>query len=292
MKRRAMLTSPTFPTISKWIIAAALLLMALSGCATRRDVTTIDSRLSEMELRDAEDRRRRDDFAKNREATEQALRQQSATTRAQIDEIREEMRVLTGRIEELEHSMRQQRPVNETSDKPIEDRLARLEEAGNQNSQRLSRIEQVLKLEPMVAGSKPESRIKPEAPAAKAPSETELYNKAKQAFDQGNMAAARKGFEDLILNFPNSQNADNAQFWIGETFFREKQYEKAILEYQKVIEKYPKGNKVPAALLKQGYAFQSLGDKVNSRLIFEELVRKHPNTSEAKAASDKLKEMR
>ena len=287
-----MLTSPTFPVISKWIIAAALFLMALSGCATRRDVTTIDSRLSEMEMRDAEDRRRRDDFAKNREATEQALRQQSATTRAQIDEIRDEMRVLTGRIEELEHSVRQQRPVSETSDKPPDDRLARLEEVGNQNSQRLSRIEQVLKLEPMVIGSKTESRIKPEGPATKAPSETELYNKAKQAFDQGNMAAARKGFEDLILNYPNSQNADNAQFWIGETFFREKQYEKAILEYQKVIEKYPKGNKVPAALLKQGYAFQSLGDKVNSRLIFEELVRKHPNTSEAKAASDKLKEMR
>ena len=287
-----MLTSPTFPIISKWIIAAALFLMALSGCATRRDVTTIDSRLSEMEMRDAEDRRRRDDFAKNREATEQALRQQSATTRAQIDEIREEMRVLTGRIEELEHSVRQQRPVSETSDKPPDDRLARLEEADYQNSQRLARIEQVLKLEPMVIGSKAESRIKPEGPAAKAPSETELYNKAKQAFDQGNMAAARKGFEDLILNYPNSQNADNAQFWIGETFFREKQYEKAILEYQKVIEKYPKGNKVPAALLKQGYAFQSLGDKVNSRLIFEELVRKHPNTSEAKAASDKLKEMR
>jgi tol-pal system protein YbgF len=289
-----MLTSPTFAIISKWTIAAALFLMALSGCATRRDVTTIDSRLSEMELRDAEDRRRREDFAKNREATEQALRQQSATTRAQIDELREEMRVLTGRIEELEHSVRQQRPVSETSDKPPDDRLARLEEANNQNSQRLARIEQVLKLEPMVIGSKAESRIKPEGPAAtaKAPSETELYNKAKQAFDQGNMAAARKGFEELILNYPNSQNADNAQFWIGETFFREKLYEKSILEYQKVIEKYPKGNKVPAALLKQGYAFQNLGDKVNSRLIFEELVRKHPNTSEAKAASDKLKEMR
>ena len=287
-----MMTSPTFPIISKWIIAAALVLMAVSGCATRRDVTTIDSRLSEMELRDADERRRREDFARNREATEQALRQQSATIRAQTDEIREEMRVLSGRIEELEHSLRQQRPGGETGDKPREDKLTRVEEANFQNAQRLARIEQYLKLEPMAIGSKPESRIKPEGPSAKAPSEEELYNKAKQAFDQGNMAAARKGFEELIHYYPNSQNADNAQFWIGETFFREKLYEKSILEYQKVIEKYPKGNKVPAALLKQGYAFQSLGDKVNSRLIFEELVRKHPSTSEAKAASDKLKELR
>jgi tol-pal system protein YbgF len=265
----------------------------VSGCATRRDVTTIDSRLSEMELRDAEERRRREDFARNRDATEQALRQQSATMRAQTDEVREEMRVLNGRIEELEHFLRQQRPPGgEAGDKPREDKLKRVEDANSQNAQRLARIEQYLKLEPMAIGSKPESRIKPEGSATKAPSEEELYNKAKQAFDQGNMAAARKGFEEVIFYYPNSQNTDNAQFWIGETFYREKLYEKSILEYQKVIEKYPKGNKVPAALLKQGYAFQSLGDKVNSRLIYEELVRKHPSTSEAKAASDKLKELR
>jgi tol-pal system protein YbgF len=286
------MTSPIFPTISKCTIAAALVLMAVSGCATRRDVTTIDSRLSEMEMRDAEERRRREDFARNREATEQALRQQSATIRAQIDEVREEMRVLNGRIEELEHSLRQHPPGAETGDKPRDDKLVRVEEANQQHAQRLARIEQHLKFEPMATGTKPESRIKPEGPAAKAPSEEELYNKGKQAFDQGNMAVARKGFEDLVRSYPNSPNADNAQFWIGETFFREKLYEKSILEYQKVIEKYPKGNKVPAALLKQGYAFQSLGDKINSRLIFEELVRKHPGTSEAKAASDKLKESR
>jgi tol-pal system protein YbgF len=94
------------------------------------------------------------------------------------------------------------------------------------------------------------------------------------------------------VSYPSSDNADNAQFWIGETFYQEKSYEKAILEYQKVIEKYPRGNKVPAALLKQGLAFLNLKDRVNSRLIFEELVRKYPNTSEAKAASDKLKELR
>jgi len=124
------------------------------------------------------------------------------------------------------------------------------------------------------------------------PSEEELYNKAKQAFDQGNIVQARRGFEEVIQQYPNSTSAGSAQFWIGETFYREKAYEKSILEYQKVIEKYPKGNKVPAALLKQGHAFLALGDKVNSRLIFEELVRKYPQSAEAKAASDKLKEMR
>ena len=55
--------------------------------------------------------------------------------------------------------------------------------------------------------------------------------------------------------YPKSNSADNAQFWIGEIYYREKWYEKAILEYQKVIENYPQGNKISAALLKQGLHF-------------------------------------
>jgi tol-pal system protein YbgF len=270
----------------------ALLLMSfIHGCATRRDVTTIDSRLSEIELRESEERRRRDEIARSRETNEQALRQMSASLRAQIDELREEVRGLSGRMEELEHSLRQKSGSPEATEKPREEKLTRLEEASSQHAQRLTRIEEHVKLEPATAGPKAESKIKPEA-AAKVPSEEELYNRAKQAFDQGNSAQSRRGFEELIQRYPNSPNADNAQFWIGETFFREKSFEKSILEYQKVIEKYPKGNKVPAALLKQGHAFLALGDKVNSRLIFEELTRKFPQTAEAKMAADKLKEIR
>jgi len=275
----------------KTLVLLVLVLASLSGCATRRDVTTIDSRLSEMELRDAEERRRREEMAKAREANEQALRQMSASLRAQIDELREEIRSLTGRLEVVEHSLREKSAPGDTGDRPREDKLARMEDVSNQHEQRLARIEEHLKLGPTVVIPKAESKIKPET-SAKAPSEDELYHRAKAALDQGQTAQARRGFEELIQRYPNSSNADNAQFWIGETFYREKAYEKAILEYQKVIEKYPKGNKVPAALLKQGHAFLGLGDKVNSRLIFEELIRKYPQTSEAKIASDKLKELR
>jgi tol-pal system protein YbgF len=275
----------------KSIAIPLLLITIFYGCATRRDVTTIDSRLSEIELREAEERRRREEIARAREANEQSLRQMSATLRAQIDELREEIRGLNGRLEEMEHSLRQKPGSGEPGEKPREDKLTRLEDASGQHAQRLARIEEHLKLDPAAVAAKPESKIKPEA-AAKSPSEEEIYNRAKQAFDQGNTAQARRGFEELIQRYPNSASADNAQFWIGETFFREKSYEKAILEYQKVIEKYPKGNKVPSALLKQGHAFFALGDKVNSRLIFEELVRKFPHSAEAKAASDKLKELR
>lgn len=276
------------------LFTAAALAATLAGCATRRDVVTIDTRLSEIEMRESEERRRREDFAKAREANEAAIRQMAASLRAQMDELRDELRVLRGRVEEIEYAQKQARGGGAEAGggtTPREDRLQRLEESAQQLAQRVGRLEEHLKLDsPAAAAAKPESRIRPESAAV--PSEQELYSRAKQFFDQGNMPQARRSFEELLQRYPRSDNADNAQFWIAETFFREKAYEKAILEYQKVIEKYPKGNKVPAALLKQGHAFLALGDKVNSRLLFEEVIRKHPNTAEARTAAEKLKEIR
>ena len=170
--------------------------------------------------------------------------------------------------------------------------MSRLSESTQANEKRIVKIEQYLNLEP--SGKAPVvpksvAKIKAGKQAQPPLSEDEIYRMAKQAFDQGEADTAKKKFQELIERYPQSERADNAQFWIGEIYYREKWYEKAILEYQKVIENYPKGNKVPASLLKQGLAFQNLGDKANARLILEELIKKYPKTSEAKIARDKLK---
>ena len=61
---------------------------------------------------------------------------------------------------------------------------------------------------------------------------------------------------------------------------------------ENVIEKYPKGNKAPAALLKQGLAFSNIGDTANAKLILQELGRKYPKSNEARVAAEKLKTMK
>jgi TolA-binding protein len=63
------------------------------------------------------------------------------------------------------------------------------------------------------------------------------------------------------------------------------------LEYQKVIENYPSGNKIPAALLKQGLSFLNIGETNNARLVLKELVAKHPGTNEAAIAKQKLESL-
>jgi tol-pal system protein YbgF len=283
-------------------LANLVCLMLLSGCVTKGEVTSLDTRLNELEIRNAEAHKRNQALKSDltvRAEEEQALRHQSAGLRAKIEALNEEIRALNGRIEELEHLLNRQEQTKAEGMKAEEDRVEKLAKSTKTNDERIYRIEQYLNFEPSernTEAKKPDektvAKIIPAGQAQTGLSEDEIYSSAKQAFDQGDSDGARKKFQELLEKFPKSERADNAQFWIGEIYYREKWYEKAILEYQKVIENYPKGNKVPASLLKQGLAFLNLGDKNNSRLILEELIKKHPGSNEAKIAKDKLKSIK
>ena len=261
-------------------------LIGVWGCATQSDVNTIDTRISEMELRDAERRKQGQALKTDIEGRNQELRKQSAGLRAVLEEMDEDIRILSGRLEEMEHSMQQQQRKTEELEIKRQEKLDRLEQRMDQNLEQIRSMEQYLNLE---STKKPVVVATPGISAKKPVSEEEIYRSAKQAFDQGDSEAARRGFQEFIKRYPKSKNADNAQFWIGEIYYREKWYEKSILEYQKVIENYPRGNKVPASLLKQGLAFFNIGDKANARLILKELVKKFPKSNEAKIAQQKLK---
>ena len=277
-------------------------LMLLAGCATQNEVTSLDTRLNDLELRNAELKKRNEALKSGlevREDEEQALRHQSASLRAKLAALDEEIRTLNGRIEELEHRLDRQKQMETEGTQAETDRIENLAKSTKTTDERIYRIEQYLNFESSAQkapvkkpSEKTTAKIIPAGQTKSQIGEDEIYRMAKQAFDQGDSDAARKKFQELIEKYPRSERADNAQFWIGEIYYREKWYEKAILEYQKVIENYPKGNKVPASLLKQGLAFLNLGDKTNSRLILEELIKKHPKSNEAKIAKDKVKSLK
>ncbi|MDX1708180.1 MAG: tol-pal system protein YbgF [Desulfobacterales bacterium] len=261
-------------------------MMGLWGCATQSDVNTIDTRLTEMEMRDAQQRQNRAELASDVEKKSQELRKQSASLRVILEEMNEDIRILSGRVEEMEYALKQQQQQAAELENKRDQKLDSVAQSVDEHSDRLNRMEQYLNLE---ASKKRAAVVAPAAPAKKRSSEDDVYRAAKQAFDQGDLDNARQKFQQFIQQYPNSKNADNAQFWIGEIYYREKWYEKAILEYQNVIEKYPKGNKAPAALLKQGLAFSNIGDTANAKLILQELGRKYPQSNEAKVAAEKLK---
>jgi len=293
-------------------LAAAVL---LCGCALQDDVYTLDHRLSALERRnlDLEKQNRElqqlnrdlleakknissrvEGLDQNRREDEMALRAQYAELAAQLDALRQESQMFTGRLEEMDYLVNKKLKGYEENQQKNRERLDRLAADSAAMQKRIETIDQYLNLEGAGARkSSPPSKPPAKAPAAaaKPPSDQALYLEAKRAFDDGLLEASRKGFQQLIETYPKSQQADNAQFWIGETYYREKWYEKAILEYQKVIENYPSGNKIPAALLKQGLAFVKIGETNNARLVLKELIAKHPSTNEAAIAKQKLEAM-
>ena len=120
----------------------------------------------------------------------------------------------------------------------------------------------------------------------------QAYAAAYELFKEGAYDKARTQFQNFLKNFPGTEYADSAQFWIGECHYVEGNYEQAILEYDKVIKNYSKGGRVAPALLKQGLSFVNIGDKASGRLILQRVIKNYPNTSHAEVARAKLLEMK
>ena len=266
----------------------------MTGCAARSDVIVLDDRLASVEGQMEQEKSRLQKYGQAVDSKEQDLRSQSARLRVEIESLREQIGILTGRLEEVEYLVREERKNIEDAGKNKASELGRIQDNLGQYDNRIARIEQYLDME-TVRATPVAVPSQPKEPSTKvdrlAGTEHEMYSKAKQAFDAGNLEAARDGFQEMLKRYPQSNNADNAQFWIGEIYYQEKWFEKAIVEYQKVIENYPKGNKVKSALLKQGYSFLNIGDKSNARIILKELIKKYPESSEAQIANRKLSQI-
>lgn len=268
-----------------YILGAVFL---VGGCMAQEEVAVLDGRVADLEKQSAmlaSQTARLDTYDK--QASE--IRGQVARTAAELERLREEIEILRGTLEVAEHQVAKQLSAAGDGEEKRKQALERLEGQLVVANQKIDRIFQYLNLE---AAAQPGAATPEAAPPAATLSEQEVYDLARKAFDEGQLEGARQGFMDLLKQHPQSDNADNAQFWIGETYYREKWFEKAILEYQKVIEKYPTGNKVPASRLKQGLAFSNLGDNTNARLILRELIKKHPQSNEAKIAEKKLKKLK
>lgn len=102
-----------------------------------------------------------------------------------------------------------------------------------------------------------------------------------------NAVTALRGF---LTKHPRHDYADNAQYWLGETFYAAKDFGQALVEFRNVVETYPRGNKVPDALLKVGYCYQALGQTAKARAVLEQVVNLYPKTEPAVLAAKRLEQ--
>ena len=128
-------------------------------------------------------------------------------------------------------------------------------------------------------------------PPAGAPSADTLYSNGLRDITSGKYDLARTEFQDYLRYYGNTDLAGNAQFYLGEIAYSQKNYDLAVAEYDKVLTAYPHSFKVAPARLKKALANIELGQKATGVRELREIVKRYPGTEEDRRARAKLKEM-
>ena len=279
-------------------ICLLVCLLCLAGCASRQDLKRVRNELGQMVSAQVNDiEALKQENAALRKALEggqetiAALRKTQAESNADMTVLKDRIQQLNGRTEELQKDLAALHKTTQSKDEEMAERL-------NRAIFKINFVENFLGI-----GKKDAAADAAEKGARSAngrhkdvlngKSEREsLYAAAYETFKEGKYEKARTDFQNFLKLYPRSEYSGKAQFWIGECYYNEQQYEKAILEYEKVVTTFPERNKVPYALLKQGLSFQQLGDKTSARLFLQQVIRDYPNTNQARVARAKLLEIK
>ena len=269
------------------ILLLALALAGASACAQPQQI----------ELLEREQRRMRNDNVSIHNEVE-SMRSSLADTRANMQQLQREFSALKERIEETRYQVGRQ--IGQSSRdgdqrvKDLEARVAKLTEGFKAQEGQLKAREDELR-ELRKSMQQPTGLNVPAETAEISAAENDTirrdYETAWRALEKKDYRLAVTRFKEFLQKHPKSRLANNAQYWIGESHYALREFDQAILEFDAVRSRYPQGDKVPAALLKQGFAFAELGEKVNARLILQEVVEKYAQSPEAVQAKQRLKSL-
>lgn len=119
----------------------------------------------------------------------------------------------------------------------------------------------------------------------------QLYQTAYRDYQRGNWDLAVEGFTDFLRANPDSDLADNAAYWIGESHYSQQKYREAIEQFDQVVSRFPESDRIPAALLKKGLAYIELGQRAQGIVQLQYVVHEHPRSQEASLAREKLRSL-
>lgn len=276
-------------------LASLCTILLLGGCVVtqqdlqmQRDLLEAKRRLDEAEraLRELQA-----DAAGGVRAQVETLSRNQADFQAGLDGVRVDVQSLQGRAGD-------QARVNDDLQQEITLLRDELRLQLNDHDQRLARLEagvavsaaSAVPTTPVVAtpASTTTAAVMPaETPAGE--TAAQLYDRAlKTLRTEQHFAEGRGLMETFLKRYPKDPLAVNAAYWVGEAYYAEKSYDKAILQFEDIIQTYGEHPKVASAMLKQAFAFEAIGDKTSSRLLLQRVIERFPLSEEAKRAREKL----
>jgi tol-pal system protein YbgF len=168
---------------------------------------------------------------------------------------------------------------------------------GKLNQQLVDLQNSVQSIDAKISGTSPAPATGTASPTAAAspssppPSADTLYSNGLRDITSGKYDLARSEFQEYLKFYGDTDLASNAQFYLGEIAYKQKQYQDAVAAYDKVLSNYPKSFKLAPARLRKGMALIELGQKASAVRELREVVRRYPGTEEDRQARAKLKEL-
>jgi tol-pal system protein YbgF len=126
---------------------------------------------------------------------------------------------------------------------------------------------------------------------AQAPAPDVLYNNALRDYNGAKNDLAIQEFNDYIKFYPNTDLSGNAYFYLAEIQFKAGDYQKAVANYDLVLQNFPGGNKAAAAQLKKGFALLELGKEDEGTQELKHVIQRYPRTNEATQARERLRKL-
>jgi tol-pal system protein YbgF len=174
----------------------------------------------------------------------------------------------------------------------IQQQLVQLQELTGQSQQRLTELRTRLEARgAQIEGggvAAPGDSARPADSGAAAASADQMYEASLAQLRRGSLTTARLGLRELLRQYPTSERAPDALYFIGQSYASENP-DSAQAYYSQVVEKYPKSPRAGSALYNLGLLAERRKDNAKARESYQRVVQQYPQSDEAALARDRLK---
>lgn len=271
-----------------WRLVPLVALVATGGCfATRGDVRIVQSDISSLRAEilknQLEQRDALTQTMKMLQVASDSLSKVSARTVSIQGDVRGEMRAIREQMLQVQTLLGQSQATIARLRSEIESRSAAPVAPPPAGT--------VPPVAPPTSGRTPPPAVV-DSSAVRAPGPNQLYTDGRDQLTRGSSATARIYFQELLTNYPTSDYAPDAQFWIAESFAKEKNLPAADAAYAAVVSAHPTSAKAPTALYKRAQLVLQQGNTPQAKQLLEQVIARYPRSDEAELAAEQLKTLR
>jgi tol-pal system protein YbgF len=257
--------------------AACLASLAVAGCAsTPPEQDPVQIKLNDLDTRLARI---------ERVVANQSLLELSN----QIEALRSDVRAMHNDVDQLSHSLDASRKQQHDLYADLDQRMKNLEARSAGGA-----IGSAGASPPPASASNGAAPPPPAVPVSSGSADSAdkvSYQAAFELLKDGQYDRAITAFQKFLATYPDSQLADNGQYWLGEAYYVNRSFPEAQSAFQRVVDRYPQSRKLPDAMLKIGYCDYELKQWDSAKSVLTQVATNYADTPDGRLAQQRLEKI-